>query len=325
MRFILFASIALAFPFVVSAQDVEGGHDHPALTRFPGSSIQWHTVEEHRAYKFAVGPATGYRLIGEWLKAEGRLTRIYYALENSERSHAEVWRGYRKALVEGGFDILAAGVHEKNSRGPEVGTRNWQEIFFAANPWKSNGPVSNMTGSSTTSGGSGTIIAKKVRAEGDLYVAVSVYQFSDKLIATLVDVLEAGATDSGKIVVDAAIIARNIKEYGHAVLDGIQFEADTATLREESGAALKQIADYLKAQPDRKFYIVGHTDSAGTLEEALTRSEQRAKAVVKTLTASYGVDGRRLGGYGVGPLSPMFTNASETGREQNRRMELVER
>jgi outer membrane protein OmpA-like peptidoglycan-associated protein len=325
MRIVLVACFALALSFAAHAQDVEGGHDHPALTRYPGSSIQWHTVEDHRAYKFPLGPATGYRLIGEWIKAEGRLTRIYYTLENSERNHTEVWRGYRKALVEGGFDILAAGVHEKSSRGPEVGTRNWQEIFFAANPWKGRGPVANMTGSSTTSGGSGTIIAKKVRAGGDLYVAVSVYQFSDKLIATLVDVLETATADAGPKVTDAAAMARSIKEYGRAVLDGLLFEPDTATLREESGAALGQIAAYLKAHPDREFYIVGHTDSAGTLEEALTRSEQRAKAVVKTLTASYGVDGRRLEGYGVGPLSPIFTNASETGREQNRRMELVER
>lgn len=325
MRIALIACVALCLSLAASAQDVEGSHDHPALTRYPGSIIQWYSVENHHPYKVAVGPATGYRLIGEWIKTEGRLTRIYYTLEGGARTHTEVWMKYRKALVDAGFKILASGNHEKNSRGPEVGTRNWQEIVFAANPWKSDSRAANMLGGSSTSGGSGSIVAMKARAENTLYVTVSVYHFSDKNVSTLVDFLETGEAETSLIVADAEAIGKGIRENGRAVLDGVLFDTDQATLKPESKAALDQIATFLKEHAGGKFYVVGHTDSEGTLEHNQTLSENRAKAVVNALVNNYGIDAGRLEGYGVGPLAPVFTNASEGGREQNRRVELVER
>ncbi len=325
MRIALVACIAFALSVAVPAQDVEGSHDHPAVTRYPGSVIQWYTSENHLAYKVPAGPATGYRLIGDWIQTEGRLTRIYYALEGGKRTHGEVYQNYMKALREAGFDILASGLHEKNSRGPEVGTRNWQEIFFAANPWKNDSAANNMLSGSSTAGGSGSIIATKERADNTLYVAVSVYQFSDKNVSTLVDVLETGEAETGLIVADAEAIGKGIKEFGRVVLDGILFDTGKATLKEESAAALKEISVYLKAHAERLFYVVGHTDSEGTLEDNQTLSVNRAKAVVEALVKDYGIEPGRLEGHGVGPLVPVFTNATEGGREQNRRVELVER
>jgi len=325
MRMLCIACVVLAFSLATPAQDVEGSHDHPALTRYPNSVIQWYAVENHRPYKVPTGPATGYRLIGDWVKTEGRLTRIYYALEGGERTHTEVWMNYRKALDDAGFKILASGTHEKNSRGPEVGTRNWQEIFFGANPWKSDSQVNNMIGGSSTSGGSGSIIAVKERADNTLYVAVSVYHFSDKLVATLVDVVETGDAETGLVVANSEAIGKGIKEFGRVVLDGILFDTGKATLKEESKAALDEIAAYLKAHGKTQFYVVGHTDSEGTLESNQTLSDNRANAVVEALVAGYGIEANRLAGYGVGPLVPVFTNATEGGREQNRRVELVER
>ncbi|MBL7645590.1 MAG: OmpA family protein [Candidatus Hydrogenedentes bacterium] len=325
MRTLCIACIALAISLVAPAQDMEGSHDHPAVTRYPGSVIQWYTSENHRAYKVPTGPATGYRLIGDCINTEGRLTRIYYALEGGKRTHGEVYRNYMKALREAGFEILASGLHEKNSRGPEVGTRNWQEIFFSANPWENDGAANNMLSGSSTAGGSGSIIAKKERADNTLYVAVSVYHFSNDNVSTLVDVLETGEAETGLIVADAAAIGKGIKEFGRVVLDGILFDTGKATLKAESAAALKEISAYLKAHPERQFYVVGHTDSEGTLEDNQTLSVNRAKAVVEALVKNYGIEPERLEGHGVGPLVPVFTNATEGGREQNRRVELVER
>lgn len=325
MRSILLACTALALSLAATAQDVEGGHDHPVLTRYPDSVIRWYSVENHKAYKVPKGPATGYRLIGDWIETEGRLTRIYYTLEGEKRTHGEVYQNYMKALRDAGFDILASGLHEKNDRGPEVGTRNWQEIFFAANPWKNHSPANSMLGGSSTSGGSGSIIATKARADDTLYVAVSVYRFSDKNVSTLVEVLETGDAETGLIVADAKSIGKGIKGNGRVVLDGILFDTAQATLKAESKAALDQIALYLKEHSGGLFYVVGHTDSEGTLDSNQTLSENRAKAVVEALVKDYGIDAKRLAGFGVGPLVPMFNNASEGGREQNRRVELVER
>ena len=282
-------------------------------------------MENYRQYKVPVGPVTGYRQIGEWIETEGRLTRIYYVLDGGNRSHEEVYKNYKEALAKEEFQFLAEGLLSENSRKPDTGSRNWQEIFFAANPWESEGPINNMLAGTSSAGGSGSIIAKKERAAGTVYIAVSVYHFSDDNLSTLVDILEVEGAETGLIVVDAEAIGKGIAEEGRVVLDGILFDFDKATLQAESKAALEQISIYLKANPEKSFYVVGHTDSKGTLEYNRKLSEDRAKAVAEVLVKDYGVDAKRLDGHGVGPLVPVFSNASDAGREKNRRVELVER
>jgi outer membrane protein OmpA-like peptidoglycan-associated protein len=54
-------------------------------------------------------------------------------------------------------------------------------------------------------------------------------------------------------------------------------------------------------------------------------SRQRADAVLKALTTTYGVAPDRLRAYGDGPLAPVASNRDEEGKAKNRRVELVER
>ncbi|MBX3178412.1 MAG: OmpA family protein [Candidatus Hydrogenedentes bacterium] len=318
-------AVALVVAAAVNAQDVDGSEDHPVISRYPGSVIQQYIVENYRAYKVPIGPVTGYRTIADWIETEGRLTRIYYGLDGGERSHSEVYKNYVEALKTAGFEMLAEGLYTESSRKPEVGSRAWQAVFFGANPWEPSGPIRNMVSGTATSGGSGTVIARKERAAGTVYVCVSVVHFSNEHIGTLVDVLEVEGAETGLIVVDAEAIGKGIEEYGRVVLDGILFDYDKATLQAESKAALEQIAIYLKANPDKPFYVVGHTDARGSLEYNQKLSSDRARAVVAALVKEYGIDAGRLEGHGVGPLAPVFTNESDAGREKNRRVELVER
>ncbi|MCB0297331.1 MAG: OmpA family protein, partial [Calditrichaeota bacterium] len=116
-----------------------------------------------------------------------------------------------------------------------------------------------------------------------------------------------------------------IAESGRVVLDGILFDYDKATLQAASKAALEQIAAYLKANAQQNFYVVGHTDAKGTFAYNQNLSAARARAVVEALVKDYGIAPARLEPHGVGPLVPVFSNASDAGRERNRRVELVER
>jgi outer membrane protein OmpA-like peptidoglycan-associated protein len=109
------------------------------------------------------------------------------------------------------------------------------------------------------------------------------------------------------------------------VLDGIVFDFDKATLKPESKAALDAIADYLNANPNDNFYVVGHTDSKGTYAYNSKLSSDRARAVADALKKEYGIASARLDPYGVGPLAPVFSNVSDGARERNRRVELVEK
>lgn len=317
--------LAVLVPFSVPAQDVDGSADHPVISRYPGSVIQQYIVENYREYKVPAGPVTGYRTIGEWIETEGRLTRIYYGLEGGQRSHSEVYKNYKDALEAAEFEIIVAGLFSESSQKPDVGSRNWQGVFFGANPWQQHGPIGNMVKGSASSGGSGSIIAKKERAAGVVYVCVSVEHHSDNHVGMLVDVLEVESAETGLIVVDAEAIGKGITEKGRVVLDGILFDYDKATLKAESKAALDEIAKFLTAHPETPFYVVGHTDGKGKLEYNLKLSGDRANAVVAALMSDYGIAAERLEGHGVGPLVPAFTNASDAGREKNRRVELVER
>jgi len=102
------------------------------------------------------------------------------------------------------------------------------------------------------------------------------------------------------------------------------FDTGEATIKSESEPALKNIAEYLKANPDNKFFIVGHTDNVGDFDNNMSLSENRAKAVMDKMVSGYGVDAGQLKAYGVSSLSPVASNLTEEGRAKNRRVEIVE-
>lgn len=316
LAIVLFAGNAVA-------DDVAGSEDHPILTRYPGSTIQWHDIQNFSPYKIATGPVTGYRKIDDWVETQGRLTRIYYVLDG-ERTHGEVYENYRKALLDNGFDLLADGFFADGSRSPEVGSRKWFEPYFAENPLPPGEGIELLAGSST-SGGSAFLAATRDRAGGPVFVAITITQQRADRVTYLIDVVEVDDVETDLVVIDAEAIGRDIGDYGRVTLTGLQFDHDKATLKSESKPALDEIAKFLAANAAMNFFIVGHTDSTGGFEYNRSLSEERAAAVRQALVNDYGVAGERLEAHGVGPLSPIFTNRMDRGREQNRRVELVER
>ena len=106
-------------------------------------------------------------------------------------------------------------------------------------------------------------------------------------------------------------------------LYGIRFHHDSAAIRSESAEAIAEIAKYLRAHPDVRLYVVGHTDGTGAYEYNLDLSRRRAQAVVRELTSRHGIAAGRLKPVGVGPGAPVAPNSTEEGRARNRRVELV--
>ncbi len=98
-----------------------------------------------------------------------------------------------------------------------------------------------------------------------------------------------------------------------------------ASLKQESGPAVKEIATLLANRPQLKVYVVGHTDLSGSMEYNLHLSKIRAQAVVEVLVREHGTAADRLEAHGVGPLVPVATNHADSGRAKNRRVELVEK
>lgn len=322
---ILTLALALLAPAALAEPgDIAGSADHPAVTRYPGSVIQWQATDNYLPYRVAIGPVTGYRQIDEWIDTEGRVTRTYYEVAGG-RTHAEIYANYEKALTDNGFEILAAGLEIDRNVGRNPGGRGWLEVYLAENPVKDEDGVVRILKGSSTTGGSGFVAGRKERAEGPIIVAVTVTQYSADIAAILVDVIEEQAAETDLVVVNADAMGKDIDEFGRVVLDGLQFAHDEATLLPESAPALTEIARFLSMRPDLAFYVVGHTDATGSFAYNETLSGERAAAVVAALQADYGIAADRLEAHGVGPLVPVFTNQSDAGRGKNRRVELVQR
>jgi outer membrane protein OmpA-like peptidoglycan-associated protein len=107
-----------------------------------------------------------------------------------------------------------------------------------------------------------------------------------------------------------------------ARLYGILFDLDKAVIRPESKPVLDEVLQLLRAEPGWKLTIEGHTDASGLDAHNQALSEQRA-AAVKTYLTGAGIDGARLKTAGFGESRPVADNATELGRAQNRRVELV--
>ena len=102
----------------------------------------------------------------------------------------------------------------------------------------------------------------------------------------------------------------------------INFQTDGFSLTPASQQQLTQIADKLKACPDPKVSVVGHTDNSGNDAINIPLSNNRAKAVADYLV-SQGVVGDRVTSKGVGSAEPIAPNDTPAGKAQNRRVDIT--
>jgi len=105
------------------------------------------------------------------------------------------------------------------------------------------------------------------------------------------------------------------------VLQGVTFQTGRSSLTESSFAVLNEVAASLKAHPEVRVEVAGHTDATGTREVNRRLSLQRAQAVMAYL-ARQGVEPSRMEAKGYGPDEPIAPNSTAEGRAQNRRVEL---
>jgi len=122
-------------------------------------------------------------------------------------------------------------------------------------------------------------------------------------------------------------IAINLQEAidkdGKAALYGILFDVGKSDIKPESAEAIKQITDYLNANPAVKVIVVGHTDNTGDYANNKTLSKARAESVKNYLITTSKIAASRLLSEGAGQFCPVSTNDIEEGRKLNRRVEIV--
>jgi outer membrane protein OmpA-like peptidoglycan-associated protein len=106
------------------------------------------------------------------------------------------------------------------------------------------------------------------------------------------------------------------------VLEGVNFDFDKSDIRPEDHAKLDQDVATLKEWGDIKVEVAGHTCNIGTDDYNLGLSQRRAESV-RNYLIDKGIPADRLTAKGYGESQPVADNATNEGRIQNRRVELV--
>ncbi|KIH77642.1 peptidoglycan-associated lipoprotein [Geoalkalibacter ferrihydriticus] len=105
-----------------------------------------------------------------------------------------------------------------------------------------------------------------------------------------------------------------------AALERVHFEFDAFTLSSRAQEILTRNAAYLRANPEVKVLIEGHTDERGSDEYNLALGERRAQAV-RNFLVSLGIAAERLSIISYGEELPLDPANHEDAWAKNRRAE----
>lgn len=295
--------------FAQRTTDIEGSKDYSLISRFKGSVIEWYQVKNFDRYYML-------SLKGNTLdkyEIDGKITRIQFSSQ-PDHSVFEIYKSYEMALKNAEFDILLT--LDKTNCGV-----NLSECLYIA---EFNGLNALPAGPSLKpdykEGKFAYLSAKKKIDDKDVYIVVYITEWHYPLITF--DAIEVQSMEKGLVTVND--LKTNIAQSGHIAIYDIHFDTGKSEVKPESAEALKNIAEYLNANKDNKYIIVGHTDNVGNFEDNIKLSKKRAEAVKNELVSKYGVKAEQLKSYGVGSTAPVATNSTDEGRAKNRRVEIIE-
>ncbi len=322
-----------------AAQEEDEWGDHPLVPRLQGSEIVTYRYMEFDRVTLPFGPRDGGEVERE-KTLEGEHTQLMYLLPDATISTLQVKRAYRQGLEDAGFEIEYAG-----SGRSELGRRFHRESIFDRD--RPRGVDRRVMGSGGSDRDKRFMAAR--HSEEEVYVSVLIHNNSNQEPTIRLDVVEVPEADRELAMVapepaerqpvdrDEIVAAHDAEDLtredieagliseGRMAVRDILFEFDSASIIDESAAALATIADVLESNESLDLLIVGHTDNVGDFDYNLNLSMQRAQAVAAWLEREHDIDAERLQPAGAGPMAPVASNRDEDGRQQNRRVELVER
>ncbi|MEL6731613.1 MAG: OmpA family protein [Bacteroidota bacterium] len=283
--------------------------DHPLISRYEGFKLKAKKEIELDRYRLPVGLAKSDKELGDVIQLEGKITRINYQYNQQPLpSLYQLYKNYEQALKGKGAEILFSCMRE------ECGSRSKQ-----TDPMITMSALGAMTTEYMRFGTHAMLIAKFSKDGKQYHTGVYIREEKNQMMYEL-HIIESDELTLDKVTVTD--IEKGIEEDGKIAFYGIYFDFGKASLTSESNATLNQIATFLKNNPEKEFFVVGHTDNVGNYQSNLTLSEDRAQAVIDALGQRQ-VDISKLQSVGVGPVSPVSANNSDKKRAKNRRVELV--
>ncbi|MEO7012766.1 MAG: OmpA family protein [Dokdonella sp.] len=304
---------------VLAAKD----KDHPLVGRYEGSELFGHKHSDYDEADLINGPIVGEVSDDKhgWVHVEGENDFYYYKLP-AGRSTLEVLRNYEMSLKDKGFDVTFTCATSNGScyvKDPNMRVITGPSQFSLANdPPPLDGVSPRYFDISAR-----YLLAKLSRPEGAVYVSIS-FSEGERGNFAFVHVVATKEMEEGKIkFVGAGQMHDALSDKGRISLYGIQFDFDKDVIKPESKPTLDEIAKLLRADPELRLAIVGHTDKQGTADYNVDLSKRRAESVVAALTNEYAIAASRLSPHGAGASEPLASNDTDEGRAKNRRVELV--
>ena len=102
----------------------------------------------------------------------------------------------------------------------------------------------------------------------------------------------------------------------------VLFDFNKAELKSSALPNVTELARFLQENPERQVIVEGYTDSVGSASYNQGLSERRAESVRRALVRA-GVAPTRIVAQGYGKEYPVADNSSDSGRAQNRRVEVT--
>jgi OmpA-OmpF porin, OOP family len=103
----------------------------------------------------------------------------------------------------------------------------------------------------------------------------------------------------------------------------IEFDINKADVRPQYHDEVAKVGDFMKKYPTTTAVIEGYADEVGSDDYNMKLSQRRAESVVKSLTENFGIDPSRLSAKGYGKTRPTADNATDAGRQKNRRIDAI--
>jgi outer membrane protein OmpA-like peptidoglycan-associated protein len=134
---------------------------------------------------------------------------------------------------------------------------------------------------------------------------------------------EQSKTEVDQLLKDLSDLQGKMTERGIVLTMGdVLFAFGKADLAPGAVRNLDKLTGFLEKHPDRNLLIEGHTDSIGSDEFNRVLSQKRADAVKEALVGK-GINPDRIVTKGYGKQFPVASNETESGRQLNRRVEVV--
>lgn len=154
------------------------------------------------------------------------------------------------------------------------------------------------------------------RADRNIWIHLCSYQFGGGLLIAETKPLEITAS-----LLPVNEMKAQIDKTGKVALH-VNFATDKTEILPDSQPQIEQVVQLLKQDASLRLAVNGYTDNTGDPAHNKTLSNGRAKAVAAAIAAK-GIDAARLSAAGFGDADPVADNATEAGKSQNRRVELV--